>query len=121
MTEQSQRLTKFLDSIINVKAFDMARESGVTRSTMSRYLSGEISPSVDFLRHLRSKYKLSYDWYFEGTGKPQIDKKEKLTMTVLTELTGTLEIVLKRQSMIERNLNKVIADFYSQTPSAKHN
>lgn len=121
MSEQSQRLTRFINSIIRVKSIDLAEETGMARSTIARYLGGTLEPSSKFLRYMRNKYKLSYDWYFEGTGKPQIDTKEKLTMTVLSELTATLELVLKRQSMMERTLNKVVADFYAQAPAAKHN
>lgn len=115
MTEQSNRLVKFLDSIIKVKAIDIAAELGISRSTISRYLGGTLEPSTTFLRYLRTKYKLSYDWYFDGTGKPQLDKKEKLTMTVLTELNGALELVLKKQAIQERRINYIISELESKS------
>lgn len=68
-----------LQSIINsygIKPIDLSRATGINRATISRYLSGEYTPSDENARKLAETLKVSASWL---QGRDDIENLHQLT------------------------------------------
>ena len=59
---------KFIRQQIAKSASDFARMNGLEIRTYSSYERGERNPSLDFIEHLVSEYKVNANWLLTGKG-----------------------------------------------------
>lgn len=114
LTEEAQRLRQFLEHI-KLKSIDLAAELSIERSFISKYLNGALHIPISLIKHLHIKYNLSYQWFFNGVGRKQINVKEERTL--ITDMGNILASVGAMEAQIEmlnKKVMKLTRDLYAK-------
>jgi len=109
---QGARLKVFLKEI-GVSQSDLAEELGLQRSVVNRWVLGNVTIPAYAIVHLHRKYKMSYKWFFDGTGS-KFDKAED-KKTLITDVSDMkVEITWLKEKLVAytKMYEKLYHDFY---------
>lgn len=104
---------KSLRKILKVTGKDMAKAVGISHTAMVRYESGEYTINTNLIKALHDVYRMSYEWFFEGTGQPLEGTEKKSTsllsdVTVLADNDRLLALEIKRLKLEFKNLHREV-------------
>jgi transcriptional regulator with XRE-family HTH domain len=89
LSEQADRLRFFRDKE-ELTGKLLAQELGITPGTYSKYESGTITIPIDVIIHLRNKYQLNYEWFFDGRGTRKLKADDK--SNIITDIAKIFEV-----------------------------
>lgn len=96
----------------------MAAILEVTQPHVSYYEDGSVTISVDVIRKLHDVFKMSYEWFFDGTLPRKIKNEPKKNLiTSLDEMKVENTVLQGKIQTLEQRFNKLAAEFYAM----KHN
>jgi transcriptional regulator with XRE-family HTH domain len=88
------------------KSADVAKDTGISPSVLSRYLSGRNKPSSENIIAISHYLNVSPDWLLSSSDAPDLTKKSKVMSSVTEPLHKTIEV----QDKLIKNLEKQLAD-----------
>lgn len=95
---------------------EMGEAVGKNKSQLSKYENGDLMVPIEVVQALHSKYGLSYQRFFDGTGRMKLssDEKRKDILTDLNELQAKYASLEAKFKNLEVILKKLHADFYAK-------
>ena len=87
------------------KSADVAKDTGISPSVLSRYLSGRNKPSSENIIAISHYLNVSPDWLLSSSGAPDLTKKSKVMSSVTEPLHKTIEV----QDKLIKNLENEVA------------
>ena len=98
-----------------LKAIDVARETKITPSVISRYLSGTNQPSRDNLFALANYLGVSSESLISSSGAPEITQSSKGLSSSMESLLKVIEV----QGELIKNLQKQVKEWEDWKASSK--
>lgn len=118
------RLQLFLGEM-GLKSADIHRQTGISTSSLSRYLSGERNPSQYAVAKLASVYNVNANWLLTGNGemfnkKPENQKIEEELDSVKDDLIGLFKenkALIRENAELKIRLAKLEGELSEKTGS----
>lgn len=109
-SDQSERLALFRNKI-NLYQKELAEILNKDQVTISKYENGNAFIPADDIKILHNKYRLSYDWFYDGVGDmlDSKDDKSDLLKEISTLITNYKQLEL-RFNKLEYAVKKLYSD-----------
>ena len=88
------------------KPADIAKDTGISPSILSRYLSGRNKPSSDNIIAISHYLNVSPEWLLSSSDAPQSTKESRAISSITAPLLKTIEV----QDKLIKHLEKQLAD-----------
>lgn len=95
ITQEAKRLRDFRESL-KMNQSEFAEVLNTRQDTLSRYESGKLGIPFDIIRILHRKFKMNYQWFFDGVGPMKTTEVTRPSLiTDLSALQVDFEIMKK--------------------------
>ena len=89
------------------KPADIAKDTGISPSILSRYLSGRNKPSSDNIIAISHYLNVSPEWLLSSSDAPQATKESRAISSITAPLLKTIEV----QDKLIKNLEKQVKEW----------
>ena len=97
--EFTDRLKEII-KISGLKRDGFAKNGGISRTQLFRYLNGEQEPSTAFYRNIKSHHSwININWLISGEGKPDISFNRGMNYDLLKEIIEGVEQSLNEEEL----------------------
>ncbi|UIR56354.1 helix-turn-helix transcriptional regulator [Sphingobacterium sp. SRCM116780] len=104
MKKEAQRLKEFR-TLLGLTQTEFSEGVEVSQAYLSKYENGQYEIPIDFVKALYRKYKLNYEWFFHGYGKPILGQIQRATITTdVKELLLENKILKSKIESIEKKI-----------------
>jgi hypothetical protein len=119
LNEEGKRLGMFIERVCKLSQRAFAEEvttpeKPIRASDINKYIQGNaIIPSY-LLKVMHRKWRLNYEWIFDGTGALQVDKLDQRKISHdLTDILASVSVIERMVIQLKRDQNQLARDFYS--------
>lgn len=91
---------------------EMGEILGKTKSHINKVEKGILRISVEDVKTLHAKKRMSYEWFYNGEGSRIASKKEENLIKVTTDLRNQVELLSQKIDQQDKALKKLYRDYY---------
>ena len=88
-----------IKTALNKTVSQMAKEMHVSANTLTSYINGERTTSLEMVTHLYQTYNINLSWFVTGDGE-MFNKNEPQLKTLKEEICNEMLQLLKREGVI---------------------
>lgn len=116
---EAKRL-KLFRKTFGITQQDIADTMQISKSLVSRYESGDVLMSIDFIKQMHKEYGLNYKWFFEGIGKMKdMEDDKRLRVVDIKAVMADVEAMKAKTEAMEKMLKGLHASFWADKASGK--
>lgn len=86
----------------------LAKEVSLSQSIISKYDNGDVEVPLSIITYLHERHKMSYEWFFHGTGKRRLNEDTKPTLvTDIKAMQLNINLLIEKMAKLERDIRLV--------------
>ncbi|MEN5085470.1 helix-turn-helix transcriptional regulator [Sphingobacterium faecium] len=113
ITDEAKRFKAFRQAE-KMTQQDMGDLIGKTKSFVNKIEHGHLRLSIDEVKTLHVKKRMSYEWFYHGSGNRIHQAKDENLVKVTTDLKNEIDLLRQKLQQHDESIVKIYRDFYGK-------
>lgn len=113
ITDEAKRFKAFRQAE-KLTQQDMGDLIGKTKSYVNKIEKGNLRISTEEVKILHTKKRISYEWFYHGSGNRLHQAKDENLVKVTTDFKNEIDLLRQKLQQHDQSIVKIYRDFYGK-------